>query len=192
MSDDTNNVISLTTPTGELVKYREVQKPERRVFAHVSSTEFQAMAAAEGINELDSLIAERVKYEPDHLSFLTIRYAARRMLPYGRWTLDDGREVIFNREYQPIYSCMPGEPSVFCNHADFIDDIAKVEYFYDDYNSPVRYLTRKCKPWTLDAAESRACRNSLAICLRVMKEREPRRENFKRTGPVWTDFSRTV
>ena len=27
----------------------------------------------------------------------------RLSLPYGLWTCDDGKEILFNREYQPIW-----------------------------------------------------------------------------------------
>ena len=30
---------------------------------------------------------------------------------YGIWTLADGREVLFDRDYSPLYSRRPGEPA---------------------------------------------------------------------------------
>jgi len=30
---------------------------------------------------------------------------------YGIWTLADGREVLFDRDYLPLYSRRPGEPA---------------------------------------------------------------------------------
>lgn len=58
-------------------------------------------------------------------------------LPYGKWTCADGREVLFNRAYFPLYEKMPGEPPTFVRppyqHVPFV----RQEWFYDDGNSPV-------------------------------------------------------
>jgi hypothetical protein len=32
-------------------------------------------------------------------------------LPYGLWTHDDGREVLFNRGYRPMWTRRPGQPA---------------------------------------------------------------------------------
>src|SRR5271163_2062225 len=34
----------------------------------------------------------------------------RRQMPYGKWTYADGREVLFDRNYVPIFERMPSGP----------------------------------------------------------------------------------
>jgi hypothetical protein len=142
----------------------------------VTSSEFQAQAAAMPKHTLDHCVEDNQKHEKDYLSYIAVKYSGRRMIPYGRWTCEDGRQVVFNREYQPMYSRVLGGESVFCDHAEFVQGIVKVEYFYGDHNSPVDYLLRKFSVTgaKLDAETSKACRNSLMICLKVAMENEPR------------------
>ncbi len=44
----------------------------------------------------------------------------RFWLPYGCWTCADGREVLFNRRYVPIYERRPGEPARVADHDEWV------------------------------------------------------------------------
>lgn len=148
---------------------------------YVTSQEFQA--AFDNDDYDDYALTNRMKYEPDYMAFVAVKYTARRMLPYGRWTCDDGRVVIFNREYQPIFQRVDGV-NRFILHSEFIKDIAQVEYFYGDHNSPVDYMTRKFKPWNLAADHAKLCKRSLKICLNLVRQFEPKPEDH-RNGGSW-------
>jgi hypothetical protein len=70
-----------------------------------------------------------------------ICYASRReremreRLPYGILACDDGREVLFNRWYQPIWERRPGEPAVEAD-ADERIPFAQQRWFFTDTNPP--------------------------------------------------------
>ena len=52
-------------------------------------------------------------------------------MPYGLWTCGDGREVLFNRFYEPIYQRRPGEPVTDADAAEWVNwDHAG--WIYDD------------------------------------------------------------
>jgi hypothetical protein len=59
-------------------------------------------------------------------------------LPYGKWTCEDGREVLFNRHYEPIWESRPGEPSRQAYPKERVPCV-KQEYFWpSDRESPWR------------------------------------------------------
>jgi hypothetical protein len=51
--------------------------------------------------------------------------------PYGQWTCEDDREVLFNREYMGILERIPGQPVRAANPREWVDSI-KQEYFFHD------------------------------------------------------------
>lgn len=55
-------------------------------------------------------------------------------LPYGKWTCADGREVLFNRRYQPMWERYDSVP-VRLNGDEHIP-FTKQEWFYTDKNIP--------------------------------------------------------
>jgi hypothetical protein len=61
----------------------------------------------------------------------------REELPYGIWRCVDGREVLFNRFYRPIWQRYPGQIATL---ADGDECVPKVEHrhFYDDNGTPWR------------------------------------------------------
>ena len=66
-------------------------------------------------------------------------------LPYGLWTCADGREVLFNRGYRPIWSRVgkgPAQPCAF----EWVR-FRTQEHFFDDGNPPW------CSPATLSKCE---------------------------------------
>jgi hypothetical protein len=52
-------------------------------------------------------------------------------LPYGKWTCADGREVLFNRFYEPIYHRRGGAAAEPVDRNEWVR-WEKQEWFYDD------------------------------------------------------------
>jgi hypothetical protein len=67
----------------------------------------------------------------------------RNNLPYGRWTCADGRVVLFNRFYEPIYQRSPGAPLRDTDPAEWVH-YTQQEWFYDDAD-PEPAKRRKAK-----------------------------------------------
>lgn len=61
----------------------------------------------------------------------------RTVLPYGKWTCADGREVLFNRKYEPIAQRIPGSQATSAD-ADERVAFEREEWFYDDGRPPWR------------------------------------------------------
>jgi hypothetical protein len=133
-------------------------------------------------------IMANAELDPDYLAYTAVKYAARRMLPYGRWTTGDNRIIIFNREYQPIFERI-GEVNHFIKHGEIIENISKVEYFYDDSNSPISYLVRKFKDRGIDKVHAARCKKSLLICLTIINEFEPQ-PSSKQHVTTWRSLVR--
>ncbi len=63
------------------------------------------------------------------------RVPMRLTLPYGKWICDDGSEVLYNRDYKPIWVKKSNgevsdiDPNTWVNHKDSI-------YFFNDGNPP--------------------------------------------------------
>jgi hypothetical protein len=62
----------------------------------------------------------------------------RFWVPYGRWTCADGREVLFNRDYTPIYERHPSQLGRVAQHDEWVPWVAQ-EWFFNDGTSPVSY-----------------------------------------------------
>jgi hypothetical protein len=62
----------------------------------------------------------------------------KRMCPYGCWTCDDGRQVLFNRQYWPILERVPGGPARAADPNEWVEDVESSESFFDDSSSPWR------------------------------------------------------
>jgi hypothetical protein len=57
----------------------------------------------------------------------------RLQLAYGKWTTANGREVVYNRRYRPIWHRLSaGEPWSRAEYAEFVRDIVGHEWFYND------------------------------------------------------------
>jgi hypothetical protein len=110
----------------------------------------------------------------DILEVFAIKHSVRRTLPYGKWTCADGREVLFNREYQPIMQRKDGVVS-YADHGEWVENIVSHEYFYDDSCDPVDILVRKFHLHAMPVKSERAeCQKSLLICMSVLKEFTPK------------------
>ena len=60
----------------------------------------------------------------------------RVTMPYGIWHCADGREVLFNRRYQPLWSRRPGEAAVEA------DPTERVRWYRQGW-----YYTDRRPPW---------------------------------------------
>jgi hypothetical protein len=59
-------------------------------------------------------------------------FRRRNDLPYGKWTCSDGREVLFNRFYEPIWHrCRPAETPEPTDPTERVPWETQ-EWFYDD------------------------------------------------------------
>ena len=75
-----------------------------------------------------------------------LRWTLGNLLPYGRWTCADGRQVLFNREFQCIWQRASEQaPATAINPHEYIPFVAQ-EFFYDNVNPTwVSHATRqKC------------------------------------------------
>ena len=59
----------------------------------------------------------------------------RIVMPYGKWTCTDGTEVLFNRDYRPIWKRHPNGVVVAADPDEWVK-FAKQEYLFGDHNTP--------------------------------------------------------
>lgn len=57
-------------------------------------------------------------------------------LPYGLWTCADGREVLFNRFYEPIVQRVFGQPAADADPAERIDFVKQDWFYGDEHTEP--------------------------------------------------------
>lgn len=62
----------------------------------------------------------------------------KRDLPYGIWVCEDGREILFNRRYKPIWQRSPEGKVSPANSEEWVERIKTTTHFYKDENSPWR------------------------------------------------------
>lgn len=129
--------------------------------------------APDDIEDIEFFLGRKGALEKKGLPLFVIQHAVRRTLPYGIWTCADGREVLFNREYQPIAQRKDGVVS-YANRDENVGDIVHAEMLYDDLTSPVDYVCKHLGYRSMDAHESRACRKALLNCLAVLKDFTPK------------------
>lgn len=100
-------------------------------------------------------------------------YSARRSIAYGIWTTEDGREVVFNREYQPILQRVNGV-NKFADPSEFIKGIIKTEYLFGDHNCPIFYIRSKFnKDISMTSKEKKESLRSLKISMAVIAKYTP-------------------
>jgi len=127
------------------------------------------------VSEIQTGLERRDFGDGKDLAYFAIIHSARRTLPYGMWTCFDGRQVVFNREYQPILEKKDG----VCRHCDrneWVDHltIESQQYFYDDLTAPMRYLVKHLGRDHLEARHVKACKKSLLICFQILKDFTPK------------------
>jgi hypothetical protein len=55
-----------------------------------------------------------------------------RPTPYGAWRCADGREVLYNRNYQPIWERLPDGTVRPADPSEWVRDIVEHRWFWDD------------------------------------------------------------
>ena len=72
------------------------------------------------------------------------RINLRRDLPYGMWCCADGRQVLFNREYKPIWE-RRGGPAVAAAGSEWVEWLRQ-EWFYGELDAPwySRAMRKRC------------------------------------------------
>jgi hypothetical protein len=55
----------------------------------------------------------------------------RTILPYGKWTCADGREVLFNRDYKPIFQRLADGRVTHANPTEWVRWITQ-EWFFEE------------------------------------------------------------
>lgn len=108
----------------------------------------------------------------DVLPLFAIKHSVRRTLPYGKWICEGGREVVFNREYQPILQRKDGVVS-YADRNERVKGIVQHEYYYDDGSDPADLLVRKLHLHAIDKHDRARSKRSLLICLTVLREFTP-------------------
>lgn len=105
------------------------------------------------------------------LAFM-IEHTARREIPYGIWTCEDGSEVIFNREYQPIY-CRKDGVNTYDDRSRWVKNITNVKYLFNDLTTPLHFLTKHVRGNNLSVKQINDCKKSLYICMDIIKKYSP-------------------
>lgn len=76
--------------------------------------------------------------------------------PYGKWTCADGREVLYNRSYRPIWEKYPGQKAQPANRREWVVFVRQ-EWFFNDGNPPWS--------WTRRRKEARETRKRINVIL---------------------------
>jgi hypothetical protein len=74
----------------------------------------------------------------------------RWLLPYGCHHCEDGREVLFDRDYCPIVSRRPGEPAVLADPHEWVRNIVRQKWLYQDATperTRLKIATAKIVEW---------------------------------------------
>ena len=59
--------------------------------------------------------------------------ANRHFLPYGYWVCANGREVLFDRQYRPLFErARPGATAVIADVGEWVKEITFQAWFYSD------------------------------------------------------------
>jgi hypothetical protein len=66
--------------------------------------------------------------------------------PYGQWTCGDGRRVLFNRDYCPIYERHPSQLGRVAQHDEWVPWVRQ-EWFFSDADSPVSWCSVPAWQW---------------------------------------------
>lgn len=90
----------------------------------------------------------------------------KHAVPYGCWTTASGREILFNREYKPLFERMTGAAFVKpANYDERVPDISSETHFFKDGSLPWRAgkpsreaearVTAVLSSWNLDWTDVR-------------------------------------
>jgi hypothetical protein len=76
-----------------------------------------------------------------------------RYLPYGMWTTESGREILFNRDYVPIWERRDGGPPIPAEKREWVAGIIKDKtiFFYKDGTpDKARCGLKALRAWGID------------------------------------------
>ena len=65
---------------------------------------------------------------------------------YGRWRCSDGREVLFNRSYRPLWERRPGQPVAMANPKEWVDWDTET-FFWKDGRGTTKRGLRLLREW---------------------------------------------
>lgn len=108
----------------------------------------------------------------NQLQIMVLEQFARRSLPYGVWHCEDGREVLFNREYQPIRYRKDDQVG-YANPDEIVLGITKAVMIWDDLDTPVPFLLKHLGYRPLDAKDSKRSKRALVRALIILREFTP-------------------
>lgn len=60
----------------------------------------------------------------------------RLKLPYGKWTLEDGTEILFNKDYSPLWLRKPNGKVEAIDHRGWINCKREPEFYFDESTLP--------------------------------------------------------
>jgi hypothetical protein len=61
-----------------------------------------------------------------------IAYASARRFPYGLWTCADGRQILFDRSYAPLWQRLPDDEVASADPYEWVAHIVRQEHFFSD------------------------------------------------------------
>jgi hypothetical protein len=85
-----------------------------------------------------------------------IAWSTVNPFPYGMWTTGSGRQLIFDRDYRPLWERLPDGTCQAADPREWVEDITRREFFfwndlidpYQDYKGMKR-LRAICVSWKL-------------------------------------------
>jgi len=108
-----------------------------------TGTENRKFVVNAPLKKLSEFIAEYKPISPE---------GERARPPYGKWTCEDGSQVLFNRSYRPIYQ---RSPDGFVSEADprkWVESIVSDVFFWDDStkkDAKARAVRKALNDWGL-------------------------------------------
>ena len=95
----------------------------------VKSRNYEFWQGREGLDAISNWLSSAGNSMSDAKYFMMMK-----MLPYGRYRTRDGRRVIFNRDYQPIFEEF--EDRVEFRSPHFVAGVVTKDFFWDGSNAP--------------------------------------------------------
>ena len=150
---------------------------------HSAAFDFEQLNTA----AFEKILERKGAGSPKMMAVFAIKHSARQTLPYGKWVCENGREVVFNREYQPILQRVDGVVS-YADRNEMVQGIRDQMMFWDDSCDPTDYLVKHLGFISLGQHDSRRCRQALIRAMMVLKEFTPK-EHFS-VSRIWSVLER--
>lgn len=65
--------------------------------------------------------------------------------PYGKWVCTDGREILFNRFYEPVWQRRAGEPPTPADPCEWVKGEKQQSWFYSDADKTEKAMRAKAE-----------------------------------------------